>query len=512
MRDNPVVALNGLGIRLVAILALLLIPTLALFWHCMMTDASISGHISTTWHAWLENGFQQFGLIALGRKFSQISGDLLAWLVTGGSVWIYWQGYRLLKKSDWPDSSPQLTGSIFFWALLFGALLVFVVPFHSRDIYGYINRGAQQAFYGLNPYLTTVGEMPNWQRDTIFQNHWLDNPCPYGFFYAQWAKLLALIGGHHFFLTFLTFKTSNVLVHLLTMGAILKLGERFNLPRPWLGVYLYGWNPLILIHLLANGHNDGLLALLLLASLALLLSSRWVWAALPVLTLSALTKYASLLAGPLWLVYLFRQKRYSAICFGLLVSGLLVVLLGWPYLQDFQHLPWDKMSENAGKSQHSLNALLSRVVFYSVKPFVENPNEILEMARIGFKWLFAGGFLLFYGWLLCWFACRGERQKESLPKSLVLAVTAAMLIYLVFASAKFHAWYIAMVFPLVFLLDRQAVWPNRVFRFALLLSLFQLISLTPLENIHIIGVLLTIGLPLWLTFSEQLSLRGRAKP
>jgi hypothetical protein len=50
--------------------------------------------------------------------------------------------------------------SVVWFAALFCAACVLVYPFHSTDVFGYVNRGWQQVHYHMNPYVYTVAEVP----------------------------------------------------------------------------------------------------------------------------------------------------------------------------------------------------------------------------------------------------------------------------------------------------------------------------------------------------------------
>ena len=111
-------------------------------------------------------------------------------------------------------------------------------------------------------------------------------------------------------------------------GLVEGLAVALELRRPWLALYLTGWNPLLLFHLVANGHNDGLLALLLLLALRVLIggSEQKAWLSGPVLAMSVLVKYASVLAAPFMFVWFAKTRQYRQLALGIL-AGVAVVAL-----------------------------------------------------------------------------------------------------------------------------------------------------------------------------------------
>ena len=85
-------------------------------------------------------------------------------------------------------------------------------------------------------------------------------------------------------------------------------------------------NPLVLFETGANGHNDAIMVLFMLAGLAALLTTRWYWQslALPLLVASVLVKWTSVLLIPLAIIYLLRGGRIRR--WGLVPLGIGVAL------------------------------------------------------------------------------------------------------------------------------------------------------------------------------------------
>src|SRR5919202_27946 len=92
---------------------------------------------------------------------------------------------------------------------------VFVYPFHSTDVFGYINRGWQQVHYGQNPYVYTTSEIPGWRQDPMIWEHWIYNPNPYGFLFTLLTRLLCQVGGGNWALTLLLFKAVNAAAYAI---------------------------------------------------------------------------------------------------------------------------------------------------------------------------------------------------------------------------------------------------------------------------------------------------------
>jgi hypothetical protein len=471
-----------------------LIPTGLLLLYSGGNDTAISQQISGTWQA----GFWQFpGATSL---FSRVLLDILQALAITGLAWLFYQGFKAL--SALPPQDPQNGHRIFQAVLVFslicGGLLLAVVTFHSSDLYGYLNRGFQQSIYHTNPYLTPVAEISGWKQNPLLHPHWVYNPCPYGFFFAHLANWLTHLAGPRFFTAFLLFKTLNLLLLAGTTWLIYIISRQLGLRRPGLSAYLFGANPLVLLHTMGNGHNDILLVFLLLASVAALFSSRWRWACLPLLTLSILTKYASLLALPFFMIYLLKNREYKALLIGTVLSVALGASLAAPYIDPNRAWPLSAMLDNAGKPQHSIIDLIAQSVYYPTKWIRGHADAWTEVTLSIIKPLFWAGFVTFYGW-----QCLQSLRQSLTPEVLIYRTGLVLTVMVAFISAKFHPWYPVMFLPLLLLLPEA----SRLRQFGLTFSLFQLAGFTVFQNLPVISPLALTVLPIWLTLRNKFPFR-----
>lgn len=479
------------GRRLAVLYSLLVLPTMLLLWFTGGDDSDVSRWFTEVWHAdgWRFPGLSDTASLILADGF------LFAVIALAGAA--FFLGYRTLSNLN-PDEETErrLSRELIRWTGIFGLVLIFVIPFHSQDLLGYINRGVEQVFYGVNPYLVTVGDLSRWQDNPMFHEHWIFNPSPYGFFFTWLTGVFVRLGGGHFMATALVFKLLALATYLGLTVVIYRLAQSLEVKRPWLTLYLTGWNPLLLLHLVANGHNDGLLLLLLLAALWLLAAGRFLWLAWPVLALSIFTKYASLLAAPFLVVWFIRQQHWRSLLAGLIVAAALTGLLALPFIpSDPGAVPVDQMAGNAGISQHSLHSMLSRTVYYLGVVFA-GTEAWLDPARKVFKYILWGLYVLFYAGFWLYFIRQRPEKPEEENRRLLWAIAIAMTVMITLASSKFHAWYAGMFLPLLFLLPEGSFWR----RFGLYFTGFQLLAFTPLENIHVINALLLVLAPYLLAY------------
>src|SRR4029079_359117 len=79
------------------------------------------------------------------QPYSHTARELFAWLFCAALLFLFWKGYQRISAGDKPP-----VRMIVGFGGLFCLLAFLTVPFHSTDVFGYINRGWQQVHYGQN--------------------------------------------------------------------------------------------------------------------------------------------------------------------------------------------------------------------------------------------------------------------------------------------------------------------------------------------------------------------------
>lgn len=418
---------------------------------------------------------------------SRLARELFIWPVVATLLALYVAGYQALKASG-RFPLHVLVGS----AALVALVAMAITPFHSTDLYGYINRGWQQVAYQANPYVWTIDQIPGWQRDPMFTNHWVNNPCPYGFLFAAMARALCVLGGGHLAITTMLFKGLTLLAHF-AMGLILWLSaRRLGDAAPERAAYLYLANPLILLHHVANGHNDLLMALFLTLAVFTLLRG-WRWLTLPLLAAATLIKYAAVLAIPFALMAIIRQAGWRTAAKGLLLALLLALAIASPYVGDIAHFPWDVLGSNASISHHSLHSLIW-TIYKALAHWIPAWQEGRETVKLALKAVFALAFGGFFLWRIAsaWQALRRTDSPGDVARRVAFEALLTMGVAVTLASAKFYAWYIGMFFPLALLLPAR----DALRRFMLVFAGVQLFGLTLLGQAHGLNFLLLSAAPM----------------
>ncbi|MEM0951471.1 MAG: hypothetical protein AAGI66_04920 [Cyanobacteria bacterium P01_H01_bin.74] len=514
-REKPNPFINFL-IRSLFLYACFLIPTGYCLLNFGVNDALLSLKAVNVWQA------EFWHFIGLSAFQSRIVLDSIQAAGIGLLGYLFFNYTRT-------EGFKSLSESKVFWAtVLFSFLLVAVIPFHSSDLYGYLNRGFQQSVFRVNPYVTTVSQIPGWQNTqnaVLLHPHWVDNPCPYGVFFAFFVKHVTVLGAKQFLPSFLILKTCSAIALIASTWLVGKTATLLQWANPWQAAFWLGCNPLVLTHAVANGHNDILMMALLLLALFILAATGahvkkqvkpkgfykisilisvliLLLLVLPLFTLSALTKYATAIALPVVLVLLFRKKQYHILFWGGLLSVLLAAALFWPYLYQ-QQWQWADIISNAGKPQHSLVAMAAQALYYPVK-WLGGPAEAIYNTSLAV--LKPISLTLFAGLVVVqvFQFSRNSQTKAKHPGHWPLVQEAIekiaiLLTGLLLCSAKFHPWYIVMILPVVLLLSPQ----SRLRQFWCLVSVTQLAAFTVFQNLPVFSQLVLFGLPVYLVLKKS---------
>ena len=266
-----------------------------------------------TSYPWLLLPFQWLtsGLQALALRFVELPALLFGTTLLLLNV-LYVLAVRSLRTRVDTESSRWLL-FLLGCALLFGLTLLLLPYLFSDNVFTYIFAGRTLASYHLDPFRTVPAQLPGdpsypW---ILSSRHEANNYAP------LWLYISAIITqlSTSPTLLLLLFKALALLTHLLNILLVWSILGRLAPSRRLVGTLLYAWNPLALIELAGNGHNEGLCMLLLLLGT--------------------------------WCLLRARQPRYAAsalLCFGLAVSTNLIALLVLPlyawFAVDHTRNPW----------------------------------------------------------------------------------------------------------------------------------------------------------------------------
>jgi hypothetical protein len=427
--------------------------------------------------------------------------EVFAWLCVLPLLLLFRKGYGLLGGGV--GTSVEGVGSarsarrVVLFAALFCLLAFLTVPFHSTDVFGYINRGWQQSHYGLNPYVYRLADTPGWRQDAMLSEHWIYNPNPYGFLFSLLARLLCRLGGGNLWLTLSLFKGVNVAAYALSAWLVWKAAARLGEAARVRSLYLVLWNPLVLMHHLANGHNDILIGCLVALSLYLAAAGALLWI-VPVLVAATLLKYAPAVLIPPALVFVVRRGGWKTAALSCLIGALLVAVVSAPYLKDWRQLKLEDIQDNATLIDNSLHSFLIHL-FENLARLAPRLAPLHAAADWLIKTALRAGLLLFL--VYQWIRTPKEFTAEALARKSVLILYALVCV----ASSKFNAWYLAMLLPPALML-REGDWLRRL---VVLTAAAELLSLTFFKQAYVINYAVMLLLPAWIVFRQVRAERRR---
>jgi hypothetical protein len=424
---------------------------------------------------------------------SRTAKEIFAWLLVLSLLFLFWKGYQLVNNSG--HISPRL---VVGFGVLLCLLACLIFPFHSTDVFGYINRGWQQVHYHQNPYVYFTADIPHWQQDPMISDHWIYNPNPYGFLFTLLARFLCQIGNGNWGLTLALFKGVNALAYGGTAWLIWAGAKRLGHSKPIASLYIFMWNPLILMHEIANGHNDILTGFLVLLALYLAIVGVGMWI-VPVLVVGALFKYAPAILIPFALVFVIKNHGWKLAILSCLIGAAILVFAAAPYLQDWRLFKLTDIQVNATLIDNSLHSLLIHIfenvarLLPELAPLHGAVDSIIKMTlRLGFVVFFIAQF----------------RKLNGLSATILIEKSTLILFVLIcVASSKFNAWYLGMLLPPALLLtDRH--WLRRL---VVLITGTELLSLTFFKQAYMLNYFAMILVPAWLIFRQERKRKAAAR-
>jgi hypothetical protein len=364
-------------------------------------------------------------------------------------------------------------------AALLGGVFVFAFPSGSLDIYHNIADARTLWLHGENPM--RVPPIENTDSEIVRAvQAWRTTTSHYGpLTYVAYGPPVLVAGGG-VAANLIAFKAYQALLLVLLTWLTGKAVAGLRPERQVQAMVIAGWNPYVLYEGVVNGHNDLLMAAVVIAGLWL--TARRLLAGPVVVALSGAAKYIGGLATPLAAFWLWRngtpqQRRWLQIGAALAILGGLVVaafLFGdLERLHNFAtiggsglHSPISVLAsvlESAGVEDDLFVARTIAWVALAVAGLVcllRLDRTPASLWRASFWLVFAAACLgpsIFWPWYLLWFVPLGAVLAGSREADLALAASATGLFtYAIFPwidhSDTVNAAYVGFVFgvPLLY--------------------------------------------------------------
>jgi hypothetical protein len=325
-------------------------------------------------------------------------------------------------------------GVVLAGAVVMGATLVFAYPTTAIDVLVYAVETRIWAIYHLNPLAFAPQQVPAdpW---IGLSGEWAAIPSPYGPVWEGTSLLAFRLVGGDLLRHLLALKAIACLSHLGSVGLVALSLRRLKPDWALAGSLALAWNPLALLELAGNGHNDGLMVLFMLLAITLAVYGRR-WLVIPALTLSIFTKFIPLLALPFFLLYLARLAgagsprprlaQVATVAGNVALFGGLGLALMAPMWPGWDHWAVRDLGQAAGRSPFALLVLVLATRLHVNTAFAVT------------TYLMDGLFLAVYV-RLAWRALAGPL---ALADTVLVPTFGAFFWYLVLANQQFHAWYL----------------------------------------------------------------------
>jgi hypothetical protein len=362
----------------------------------------------------------------------------------------YVLGWYALRREGHADRPSLL---IWGGAILFGATLFWLQPMTS-DLYGYLVHAHLFTDLRTNPHLVAPANFPADAVASAYPTGYSAMPSIYG---PAWTLLSApgTLGQHDVAGGIAYLKGLALASYLACCWALVRIRGRIPLPiRPASEIlYLFAWNPLVLLTAVGGGHNDIVIMALVLLAIEGLMNGRWTLA-FAALTLSAWIKYISFIFLPLAVVFVGQsgrrtgERRWAP----LLQGGLGVVgatAIAW--------IPFWTSSALTGPASELARVQAFRFwVLQTLERLVQPSNWALHRPDV-LAWLLGAGLLLF---LLLYLLVFGKLVLEGSPPLLMLEVPFVLAFSaFVLGAVRSQPWYLIWAVALAGLSQRRWVWP-----------------------------------------------------
>jgi alpha-1,6-mannosyltransferase len=426
-----------------------------------------------------------------------IASGLLYVVVARAQRWIQSPPSKDASSTSWVEPAVFVTGTLALFALfvtlllvcaksglpsrkarvlviafpvVYNLLFVLVPPRLSIDLLSYISHGYIEATLDANPLVkpsSIVADTPLGPELARYGWRPVHPASPYG---PLWTRVEAAIvqAVHGVRLQMVVLK---LVVVAASLGSALLIWHILAYVRPdqrSLGTLSYLWNPLIVVEIAGEGHNDSVMVFLVLLALFLTIRGRG-GGGLVAMSLGVLTKYLPLFLLPLQIVHLWHARVTGArfakqVAIGVAVgAALTLILFGglWAGPDTLTGVRASAQSGSTGSTPTMIVSVVTRLVF---SPIVETVVEVAVVT----------GFVVFLG-----------RTAASVTgmDHLLRACASVSLVYVLLVSPAYWPWYAVMPAALL------ALVPSRP---ALLLLLAISVGsrlVAPLDMLYVHGVM-----------------------
>ena len=405
----------------------LAIATAAVYGVFFLLQFPLLGHVGAT--------AAQIPAIAPGKKHAALL--VVGWLLLAA---LYVAAYLVCREAR----GRRVVALILLGSLAFGALMLFTYPFGSTDLFDYVARSHFAADKGSNPMAFSPASIPGYPYYQYITS--VGVAGTYGPLWQLPSDTIAGLVGAGIVRNLLAMKLFVLGCYWCGAPVVYWALRRTAPEQAVRGLLLYAWNPLALVEVGANGHNDGVQVLCLVVAAALLLTRRPIAGAVMVVA-AALVKFSPLLILPLFLVAVLRlhstwPRRVAAMAAFVVSSAVLTFLLYLPFgFIGIEH----NLSDAVGHGNLRANSVIW-ALFGSSTSGIANDLSLFGLAVV----------LAVLAYHACMLLRRGL-AAEQLPGEVLRRSFLVLLALLVLGLTWFWPWYVLWLLPFASLVLRRSI-------------------------------------------------------
>lgn len=334
--------------------------------------------------------------------------------------------------------------------LLLHAMALAMPVFLSRDVYSYAFYGRMVSAHGANPYTEIPAAFATDPAYPFVSVDWLDSPSVYGPAFTVVSAGVTRVAPSPES-SAVAFKGLAAAASLITLLLVVAAARRTAPERTAFAAALVAWNPVVVFHGVAGGHNDALLGLALAGGMLAIMLRRELWAT-AILAVGALVKVSG--GVPLAIaVAAAAVRRRTAWLRTLAVHAGLSVAVAAPFVIPFAQAEDPTLGALELATRQGWLAP-SRFVLTTLRGVTRAVAGDAAADVVGL--LVRVAFPLVFLWVLVTLVRHLARDPSRLePVVVVAAMGWAGLISLLVAPVLLP-WYAAWAVPLAWLLPRPA--------------------------------------------------------
>jgi hypothetical protein len=389
----------------------------------------------------LEGAAGLIGLDALSREGLAVLGAAALFAAAGAFLYALgaaWRGYLSARR-------------VILVGVLLHLLALAIPLFLSRDVYSYAIYGRMVSKHGANPYTDIPAAFADDPVYPLVSVDWIDSRSVYGpAFTAVSAGVTSPTSSPAS--TVFGFKALAAVAGVLTMLLTAAAARRASPERAAFAAALVGWNPVIVFHGVAGGHNDALVGLAVAAAVLLVLVRRELLAtaALTVGTLVKISAAVPLLVAAV--AFAFRRphgRRARELVKHVGVGALVALPFVLPFMQaEDPTLGTVELTSRQGWLAPSRFVLVTlRGVANAIGGEFAG-NVVSVIVRLAFPLAFV--------WVLVVLVRHLTRAREGLDTVVVLGAMGWASLISLMVSPVLLPWYVAWLIPLAWILPRTA--------------------------------------------------------